>query len=286
MPRAIWKGAISFGLVNIPIGLYPAAKGSGLSFTMLDRRDMSPVGYKRINKSSGAEVPWDEIVKGYEYEDGEYVVLGDSDFQRANVKATQTVELLSFVEAAQIHSVYYDTPYYLTPARKAEKGYALLRETLLRTGKVGIAKVVIRTREHLAALVPFGPMLVLELLRFAEELRDPNELGVPLKTLAELKVGERELAIAQTLVAEMQEDWKPEQYRDEYREDLMNFIEKKVKSGKTTTISEPVEEKEAGRKSADVIDLMALLKRSVAQTGRKPKKRGAVEPEKKLRRRA
>lgn len=284
MPRVIWKGAISFGLVNIPIGLYPATQGGGLGFTMLDRRDMSPVGYKRINKSTGEEVPWDEIVKGYEYEDGEYVVLGDSDFKRANVEATQTVELLSFVDAAQIHSVYYDTPYYLTPGKKAEKGYALLRETLLRTGKVGIAKVVIRTREHLAALVPFGPMLVLELLRFAEEVRDPNELEVPVDTLAELKVGERELAMAETLVGEMEEDWKPEQYRDEYREDLMSFIEKKVKSGKTTTIAEPVEEKEE-HKSADVIDLMAMLKKSVAKTNRKPKKR-AAEPEKKVRRRA
>ncbi len=239
--------------------------------TMLDRRDMSPVGYKRINKNSGKEVPWDEIVKGYEYEDGEYVVLGEADFKRANVEATQTVELLSFVEAAQIHSVYYDTPYYLTPGKKAKKGYALLRETLLRTGKVGIAKVVIRTREHLAALVPFGPMLVLELLRFAEELRDPNGLEVPLDTLADLKVGEKELAMAETLVAEMEEDWKPEQYRDEYREDLLKFIEKKVKSGKTTTISEPVEEKEE-RRSADVIDLMAMLKKSVAKTAKKPKK--------------
>jgi DNA end-binding protein Ku len=284
MPRVIWKGAISFGLVNIPIGLYPASKGSGLDFTMLDRRDMSPVGYKRINKNTGEEVPWSEIVKGYEYEDGEYVVLGESDFQRANVEATQTVELLSFVEAAQIHSVYYDTPYYLTPGKKAEKGYTLLRETLLRSGKVGIAKVVIRTREHLAALIPFGPMLVLELLRFAEELRDPNELEVPLDTLARLKIGERELAMAQTLVAEMEEDWKPERYRDEYREDLMNFIEKKVKLGKTHAIAEPVEEKEE-RKSADVIDLMTLLKKSVAQTTRKPKKR-AAEPEKKVHRRA
>ena len=284
MPRTIWKGAISFGLVNIPIGLYPATKGGGLNFTMLDRRDMSPVGYKRINKNTGVEVPWGEIVKGYEYEDGEYVVLGESDFKRANVEATQTVELLSFVDAAQIHAVYFDTPYYLAPAKKAEKGYALLRETLVRSGKVGIAKVVIRTREHIAALVPFGPMLVLELLRFAEELRDPKELEIPLDTLSKLKISDKELAMAQTLVAEMEEDWNPDQYKHEYREDLMSFIEKKIKSGKTHSIAEPVEEK-AERKSADVIDLMALLKKSVAQTTRKPKKR-AAEPEKKVRRRA
>jgi DNA end-binding protein Ku len=284
MPRTIWKGAISFGLVNIPIGLYPATKGGGLNFTMLDRRDMSPVGYKRINKNTGVEVPWGEIVKGYEYEDGEYVVLGESDFKRANVEATQTVELVSFVDAAQIHAVYFDTPYYLAPAKKAEKGYALLRETLVRSGKVGIAKVVIRTREHIAALVPFGPMLVLELLRFAEELRDPKEFEIPLDTLSKLKISDKELAMAQTLVAEMEEDWNPDQYKDEYREDLMSFIEKKIKSGKTHSIAEPVEEK-AERKSADVIDLMALLKKSVAQTTRKPKKR-AAEPEKKVRRRA
>lgn len=284
MPRAIWKGAISFGLVNIPIGLYPATQDGGLSFTMLDRRDMSPVGYKRINKSTGVEVPWGDIVKGYEYEDGEYVVLGESDFKRANVEATQTVELVSFVDASQIHAVYFDTPYYLAPTKKAEKGYALLRETLMRTGKVGVARVVIRTREHIAALVPFGPMLVLELLRFAEELRDPNELELPVETLASLKIGERELAMAQTLVSEMAEEWNPEQYKDEYREDLMSFIEKKIKSGKTHSIAEPVEEKEA-RKSANVIDLMALLKKSVAQTTRKPKKR-ASETEKKVRRRA
>jgi len=284
MARTIWKGAISFGLVHIPIGLYPAARGTGLNFTMLDRRDMSPVGYKRINKNTGAEVPWDEIVKGYEYEDGEYVVLGEADFKRANVEATQTVELLSFVDAAQIHAVYFDTPYYLAPLKKAEKGYALLRETLVRTGKVGIARVVIRTREHLAALVPFGPMLVLELLRFADELRDPNELELPLDTLSSLKVGDKELAMAETLVSEMEDDWNPEQYRDTYREDLMSFIEKKIKSGKTHAIAEPVEEK-AERRAANVIDLMALLKKSVAQTARKPRKR-AAEAEKKLRRRA
>ena len=284
MPRTIWKGAISFGLVNIPIGLYPATRGTGLDFTMLDRRDMSPVGYKRVNKNTGAEVPWDEVVKGYEYEDGEYVVLGEADFKRANVEATQTVEILSFVDAAQIHAVYFDTPYYLAPTKKAEKGYALLRDTLVRTGKVGIAKVVIRTREHIAALMPFGPMLVLELLRFAEELRDPKELELPLETLASLKVGDKELAMAQTLVSEMEDEWNPEQYKDEYREDLMSFIEKKIKSGKTHSIAEPVEEK-AERKSADVIDLMALLKKSVEKTTRKPKKR-AASSEKKVRRRA
>jgi DNA end-binding protein Ku len=284
MPRTIWKGAISFGLVNIPIGLYPATRGTGLDFTMLDRRDMSPVGYKRVNKNTGAEVPWDDIVKGYEYEDGEYVVLGEADFKRANVEATQTVEILSFVDAAQIHAVYFDTPYYLAPAKKAEKGYALLRDTLVRTGKVGIAKVVIRTREHIAALVPFGPMLVLELLRFAEELRDPKELELPLETLSSLKVGDKELAMAQTLVSEMEDEWNPEQYKDEYREDLMTFIEKKIKSGKTHTIAEPVEDK-TERKSADVIDLMGLLKKSVEKTARKPKKR-ATGSEKKVRRRA
>lgn len=266
MPRAIWKGAISFGLVNIPIGLYSTEIKKGLNFSLLDRRDLAPVGYQRINKETGKEVAWEEIVKGYEYEDGEFVVLSDEDFRRANVEATQTIDIIDFVDAAQIASIYFDQPYYLAPGRKGEKGYALLRETLRQTGKAGIAKVVIRTRQHAAALIPYGNMLVLNLLRFADELRDPAELELPGQDLAALGVSKRELEMAERLVEGMQDNFQPDKYHDEYRDDLLALIDKKIKSGNTETITEPAPA-EPTRDKAEVIDLMALLKRSLDQKG-------------------
>ena len=161
MPRVLWKGAISFGLVHIPVGLYSAEKRNNFDLTMLDRRDMKPVGFKRYNKETGEDVPWDQIVKGYEYEKDRYVVLTDEDFRRANVEATQTIDILRFVEGKEIAPMYFEAPYYLAPDRRGEKGYALLRETLKQTGKVGIANVVIRTRQYVAALVPVGDVIVM-----------------------------------------------------------------------------------------------------------------------------
>lgn len=266
MAQAVWKGSIRFGLVNIPVGVYPAEQSDELSFTLLDRRDLSPVGYQRVNKSSGEEVPWDEIVKGFEHEEGEYVVLGDEDFKQANPEATQTVDIVAFVELAEIDPVYFERPYYLTPLKTGEKGYALLREALKRTGQAGVAKVVLRTRQHLAAVFPRGRALVLELLRFDHELRDTGELGLPDEEPAELGITDKEIAMAERLIEGMVETWDPTQYRDEYRDDLLARIEEKIEAGETETVAEPAEEA-APAVEPQVVDIMELLKRSVEEVG-------------------
>ena len=176
MARTLWKGAISFGLVHIPVGLYSAEKRNSFDLTMLDRRSMKPVGFKRYNKETGEDVPWDDIVKGYEYEKDRYVVLTEEDFKRANVEATQTVEILSFVDREEIGPMYYETPYYLAPDKRGHKGYALLRETLKQTGKIAIANVVIRTRQYVAALIPYKDVILMNTLRYPNELRETDEL--------------------------------------------------------------------------------------------------------------
>ena len=264
MARVLWKGAISFGLVNIPVGLYSAEHRNELSFAMLDRRDLAPVGYRRFNKESGKEVPWDQIVKGYEYEDGRYVVLSDADFQAANVEATQTVDILHFVEPGRIPFTLYETPYYLAPDKRGEKGYVLLRETLMRAAKVALAQVVIRTRQYLAVMAPYERILVLNTLRYPDELRAPQELDLPEPRVS---VKPPELQMALRLVDEMTREFDPKLYHDTYREDVMARVKAKIKSGETEVITEPQAEQAAAR-GAEVIDLMALLKRSVEQRGR------------------
>ncbi len=226
---------------------------------MLDRRDFQPVRYRRVNEKTGKDVPWEEIVKGYEYQKGEYVPLTDADFERANAEATQTIEITDFVDRAEIDPVYYDKPYYLEPQKNAAKSYALLREVLERTGTVGIARVVIRSRQHLAAIIPRGPLLVLHLLRFAHELRDGSALNVP----QEVRLGDQELKMAERLLETMTGKWRPEKYRDDYREDLLGLVERKIQEGKPRVI----EEKRAPepRRPGKVIDIMDLLKRSVEE---------------------
>jgi DNA end-binding protein Ku len=273
MSRVVWKGAISFGLVHIPVILYPGEQRNELSFDMLDKRDMAPIGYRRYNKNTGKEIPWEQIVKGYEYEDGKYVVLSDEDFRRANVEATQTVDIVFFVEASEISPVYFEQPYYLVPGKKGEKGYALLREALRKTHKVGIAKVVIHTRQHLAAVIPERNMLILNILRFADELRDSKEFEFPSENLTSLGVSKKELEMAQQLIEGMQEKWNPKRYHDDYRQDILALIKKKVASGETEKITEPEPEKQQ-RRGAEVIDMMALLKRSL-ETKQKNKTRAA-----------
>lgn len=268
MARAIWKGSISFGLVQIPVGLFSAASPDELSFRQLDKRNLSPIGYKKYNKNTGEDVEGEEIVKGYEYESGHYVVLSDEDLRRANPEKTQTVEITDFVDLDDIRSVYFDKPYYLAPTGKNKKAYALLREALRRTGKVGIAKVVIRSREYLSAVVPDGDVLVLEILRYPHEIRSAEDLEVPRGDAQELGVSERELAMAEQLVQGMTADWEPDKYKDSYRDDLMQLIQQRIESGQTDAPDEtPVAEIETGAKG-DVIDIMALLKRSVEATGR------------------
>jgi DNA end-binding protein Ku len=268
MARAIWKGSISFGLVHIPVGLFSAASPDELSFRQLDKRNMSPIGYRKYIKNTGEDVDGDEIVKAFEYESGQYVVLSDEDLKRANPEKTQTVEITDFVDLDDIEPVYLDKPYYLAPTTKNKKGYALLREALKRTRKVGIAKVVIRSREYLSAVVPQGDVLVLEILRYPHEIRATDDLEVPHGELKDLGVNERELEMAERLVEGMTTEWDPSRYQDTYRDDLMQLIQQRIESGQTDAPDEtPVEEIEAGAKG-DVIDIMALLKRSVEATGR------------------
>ena len=272
MSRSLWKGSISFGLVNIPVLLYSAENRNSFDLTLLDRRDMKPVGFKRYNKTTGKEVAWEQIVKGSEYEKNRYVVLTDEDFRRANVEATQTIDILSFVRGEDISPTSFETPYFLAPDKRGEKGYALLRETLTKTGKAAIATVVIRTRQYIAAVIPWNEMMVLNTLRYANELRPTKELQIPANSLKTAGVTSRELEMATKLVEEMSERWKPAQYKDTYREDLMRLINKRIKAGKTEVVTGP-EEGEAQDKPgrAKVVDLMALLKRSV-QRSAKPKR--------------
>jgi DNA end-binding protein Ku len=270
MPRGLWKGAISFGLVNVPVELYSAHKRSaGLDLTMLDRRDLAPVGYQRVNKASGKEVPWEDVVKGYEYADDKYVVLSEEDFRRANPEATKTVEIVAFVELAEIAPIYFETPYYLGPGKRGEKAYALLRDAMAKAGKAGIATVVIRTKQYLAALIPQDEALVLNTLRYYQELKKPADLEIPQK-LKGVKVSAKELEMALRLIEDMADEWQPEKYHDTYHEDLLKRIEQKVKAGQTEEITEPEKEGKAA-KGAEVIDLMSLLKKSVEKT-HKPKR--------------
>jgi len=262
--RAIWKGSISFGLVNIPIALYPATRKEELKFRLLRAKDMSPVNYKRVAAKDGKEVPWDEIVKGYEYEKGKFVVLNEKDFQRVDLEATQTVDIQDFVDLEEIDPMYFYKPYYLEPQKGGDKAYTLLREALSDGKKVGIAKVVIKTRQYLAGVKAMKDALVLELMHFAEELADAEKLNVPKKTT----VGKREKEMAEALVKSMTSKWDPKKYKDDYREALMEVIEEKVEAG-----GEELEEKPKEKKTpTKVIDLVAVLQESLkAQSGGKKK---------------
>ena len=275
MPRSLWKGSISFGLVNIPVVLYSAENRNSFDLTLLDRRDMHPVGFKRYNKETGKDVTWDQIVKGYEYEKSRYVVLTDEDFRRANVEATQTIDIVNFVRAEDIAPTAFETPYYLAPDKRGEKGYALLRETLKKTSKAAIATVVIRTRQYIAAVIPWDDMMVLNTLRYANELRPTKDLEIPAKSVKASGVTPRELEMATKLVEEMSDAWKPTQYKDTYHDDLMRLINKRIKAGKTEVITAPSKDRDEERPGrAKVVDLMALLKRSVQQP-RKVKRHAA-----------
>jgi len=263
MARAIWKGSISFGLVNIPIALYPATRREELKFRLLRESDLSPVNYKRVAEKDGKEVPWNQIVKGYEYEKGKYVILKDEDFQRVDLEATQTVDIQDFVEQKEIDPIFFYKPYYLEPRKGGDKAYGLLRDALKDSGKVGIAKVVIKTREYLAGLKPEDGVLVLELMHFADELADPGKLHTPKKA----EVGKREMNMAKSLIDSMSSKWNPEKYKDDYREALMEVIEEKVEAG-----GKEIEEKpRKAPKPTKVIDLVSVLQKSLEQTGAKKK---------------
>ncbi|MCD1638274.1 Ku protein [Stutzerimonas stutzeri] len=271
MPRTIWKGAVSFGLVHIPVALVPATTRQGIDFDWLDKRSMDRVGYKRINKTTGEDIDSENIVKGVEYEKGHYVVISDDEIKAAHPKATQTVDIVAFVDAKDISFLYIDTPYYLTPDRRGEKVYALLRETLIQTGKVGIANVVLRNKQHLAVVMPLGKALVMNTLRWADEVRGVEYLELKDEAL-DPDLAERELDMAKRLVEDMTENWKPEQYKDTFQDQIMDLVEKKAREGKLEAVGGP--EEAVDRRSADVIDLTELLKRSLAA---KPGKTRAAE---------
>ncbi len=263
MARAIWKGSISFGLVNIPIALYPATRREELKFRLLRKSDLSPVNYKRVAEKDGREVSWDQIVKGYEYEKGKYVVLKDEDFQRVDLEATQTVDIKDFVDQEEIDPMFFYKPYYLEPQKGGDKAYALLRDSLKDTNKVGVAKVVIKTRQYLAGVKPEDGVLVLELMHFADELADPEKLHLPKK----MEVGKREMSMAKSLIDGMTSKWEPEKYKDDYREALVDVIEEKVEAG-----GKEIEEKpRKAPKPTKVIDLVSVLQKSLEQTGGKKK---------------
>jgi DNA end-binding protein Ku len=273
MARPIWKGMISFGLVSVPVALYPAEESHQLSFSMLDKRDFSPVGYKRYNKTTGREVPWNDIVKGYEYEKDQYVVMTDEDFRRANVQQAKSVDITTFVDADEIPPQYFETPYYLVPEARGQKVYALLRETLRAANKIGVGEVVIRTAHHLAAVVPVGDALMMITMRYADEIREGKAFDFPSRSLKNAGIKPKEVELARKLIEDMAGPFKPEDFEDTYNEDLMHRIEEKVKSGQTQELTKPEGEKQA-KGSAKVIDLMELLKRSIDNGGRRARKSG------------
>jgi len=275
MSRAIWKGAISFGLVHIPVELYSAVASDSLDLTMLDKRNFAPIGFRRYNKKTGKEVQWENIVKGYEYKKDGFVVLSEEDLKQANVESTQTIDIQSFVYASEVPLTYYEQPYYLTPGKGGDKVYALLRETLRKADKVAIAQIVIRTKQHLAALVTVGEAIILNTLRYSTEIRTTEELNFPAKTLKSAGITEKEIHMALSLVEGMTEEWKPDQYHDTYREDVLALVKKKIKSKQTKTITEPTAEAETLPKSAKIIDLVALLEQSLGKKA--PAKTKSVE---------
>jgi DNA end-binding protein Ku len=277
MARAMWSGAISFGLVYIPVQLHSASHANQIDLDMLDKHDFSPVGYQRINKRTGKVVDWGDIVKGYQYKKGEYVALSDEDFRQANVKATQTIEIQNFVEASDIDPMFYETPYYLAPAKGGSKVYALLREALTRTEKAAVATFVMRSRQHIAVVLPNDRALMLNTLRFADEIREPKDLDLPAASKA-VGLTTAELSMAERLVNEMTGTWNPAQYSDTYRDDLMKRIHEKVRKKQMHQLT-PADKSRKLPKGAEIIDLMAALKRSLKESSggdidtRKPAKR-------------
>ena len=267
MPRAIWKGAISFGLVHVPVGLFPAAQDSGIDFDWLDRRSMDPVGYKRINKRTGKEIAAEDVVRGVKQEGGDYVVLTDDEIKAAYPKATQTIEIETFVEAREIPFYYLERPYFLAPIGKGDKVYALLREAMSELGVIGIARVVMHSKERLAALVPSGPALILNTIRWSSELRSSEDIKVPPAGKSAAGIKEAELKMARQLISEMTSPWKPENYEDQFTAAIHALAAKRVKAGRTSQVTS-LEPDQSALSRSNVIDLTELLKRSLR--GRPP----------------
>jgi DNA end-binding protein Ku len=254
----MWNGSISFGLVTIPVALYPATSRDELTFRLLRKSDQSPVNYKRVAQADGKVVPWEDIVKGYEYEKGKFVILKDEDFKRVDLEAAaQTIDIMDFVEVKEINPMYFQKPYYLEPQKRGDKAYALLREALRESGKIGIAKVVIRTREHLAGIKAQGDAIILEIMHFGDELVDADSLKFPKGTQAK----PREVSMAKKLIDGMTTKWDPDKYEDEYKTQLMAMIEEKVKHPEKKHAPT-----KAQKRPSNIIDLMSVLEESLSHT--------------------
>lgn len=284
MPRVIWKGAISFGLVHVPVALYPAAQETDIDFDWLDKRTMDPVGYKRINKRTGKEIDGDDIVKGIRQEDGDYVVLSEDEIKAAYPKSTQTIAIETFVKATEISFTYLEKPYYTAPIDKAEKVYALLREAMLGAGVIGIARVIMHSKESLAALIPDGAALMLNTIRWANEIRPRDEIKLPPAGRVGAKLKEGELKMARRLIADMTTPWKPEAFADQFSSAIHALAAKRVKAGKTEKVT-AIEADEVPAAASNVVDLTELLKRSL-ETRKPAAATGKSEAKKTARKRA
>ncbi len=270
MARPIWTGTLSFGLLNVPISLMTGERRVDLHFRMLDARDNKPIRYERVNADTGAEVPWKDIVKAFEYDKGSYVVLEPEDIKSAAPESHESIDIESFVERDALSPQFFEKPYYLVPGKKAEKGYVLLRETLKKTGRVGIGRVVIRTREYLCAVLPQDDALLLNLLRYPQELVPASEYAFPSGGLASFRISKAELDMATQLIESMSATWQPDQYKNEFRARLTKVIEKRMKS---KGVVKPVEEPETPEDATtNVVDFMALLKKSIQTEKRTPAK--------------
>jgi DNA end-binding protein Ku len=272
MARPVWSGTLSFGLLNIPVSLMSGERRTDISFRMLDARNNAPIKYERINAETGEEVPWKEIVKAFEYDKGSYVVLEPEDIKSAAPESHDAIEVEGFIEANAIGPQYFEKPYVLVPAKKAEKGYVLLREALEQTGKIGIARVVIRTRESLCAVMPQGKALLLMMMRYPQELVDVNEYNIPEGARSEYRITPKELEFSEQLIETMSTDWKPGDYQDEFRERLQKVIKDRMKAHGVVRHAEEEHEPAEGT-ATNVVDFMSLLQQSIDRNKRTPAKK-------------
>ncbi|VXB09574.1 Non-homologous end joining protein Ku [Luteimonas sp. 9C] len=280
MARPIWSGSLSFGLLNIPVSLMSGERRTDISFRMLDSRDKKPIRFERVNADTGEEVPWKDIVKAFEYDKGSYVVIEKEDIASAAPESHESVDVEAFVDAGTIGTRFYEKPYILVPGKKAEKGYVLLRETLKKTGKIGIARVVIRTREYLCAVMPEDDALVLMLLRYPQELVDPADYKLPTGKTSSYRIADKELQMATQLIESMSADWAPDAYHDEFRERLSDIIKKRIKAkGAKTKVVDEIPHREDA--STNVVDFVALLQKSLKDNTRTPAGGGEKVPAKK-----
>ena len=254
MARSMWKGSIAFGLVNIPVELYSATRDHRPKFRLLHAKDEEPVRYERVCQKEGKPVAWEDLVKGYEYAKNQFVVITKDDFKTAAVEKTKTIDILDFVDPGEIDERYFETPYYLTPGKGADRAYALLREAIRASGRIGIAKIILRDAQHLAAVEAIGDALVLTMMRFSDELADLDEFRFPKKT----DIRAAELNMAKQLIASLEAKWEPDKYTDEYKENLMRVINAKMKGKTPRLVAE-----DHGPKQAEVVDLMARLRASL-----------------------